>query len=175
MSQNTQRPPTQSAASQAASPARSGETVTVACKVPNGMRLRLFGHRIVRVPVLGGGVAEEKQAYQIGESIVVNGPKWPVNQPMPDFRIVGNAGITSGVPKEFWDKWVEQNEEHDAYLNRMIFAMPTEDAAVGRAKEEVATRSGAEPMLQDKDPRRPRPLNANLSEITKDDGKKDAA
>lgn len=162
-----------SAATPASPSARSGETVTVGCKVPNGMILRVFETVLVRVPAGGGTMIEEPQAREIGRH-VVNGPKWPVNQPMPEYMIVGNAGITNGVPADFWAKWLEQNAEHDAVINKMIFAMPTQDGAVDFAKERAEQRSGAEPLKQEGDERRPRPLNRNLSDVGKDGDKKAA-
>ncbi|WP_199085954.1 hypothetical protein [Bosea sp. ASV33] len=132
----------------------AGEAVTVACKIPNGLHLRVFKMADTAEPVMGGGQRTVKRAQQDGETIFVRGPAVPFGQAL----INGVAGyaLTSGVPAEFWAAWKEQNKDHDAVKNGLIFGSPKTDEVHGVAKECESVRSGLEPLMPKDDPRAPR-------------------
>lgn len=139
-------------------PARSGETVTVACKMPHGLVLQLQQMQEVRVPAMGGGFVIEKQFRPTGDQIVIKGNAVPVGV-APSHEIAGGYALTPGVPKDFWETWLEQNAELDLVKRGLIFAESGVDRARDAGKEQKATRSGLEPLNGTdpaKDPRVPK-------------------
>lgn len=139
----------------------AGETVTVACKIPNGLHLRVFKMVDAQEPV-SGGTRTVKRAQQDGDTVFVRGPAVPFGQALQN-AIAGYA-LTSGIQAEFWAKWLEQNKDHDAVRNGLIFASTKGDEVRGWAKEGERVRSGLEPLQQKDDPRSPR-KQAHLSGI----------
>lgn len=75
------------------------ETVTVACKVPNGLNL---GGRIVN------GCAHD-----------------PFNK--PDYIYYGYA-LTRGFPANIWDAWLKSNANSHMVQNNIVFADADENA-----------------------------------------------
>jgi hypothetical protein len=125
---------------------KSAKTVTIACKHPPGLVLRLFKTRMVTVPVLGGGNREEPRAEPIpGREATINGPAKPIGEE-PRCLVVGGFAITSGVDRELWEEWKKQNADSDLLKNRLLFAFPTPEAAQAEAKNSAKVRSGLEPL-----------------------------
>lgn len=137
-------------------PVRSGETVTVACKIPNGFKMEFY-REVERTVEIKGGHDRIRQYVKDGAvaPIFLNGPAAPFGQ-MPRGRVIGKAAFTRGVPKALWDRWVKENSNLDAVVNRQIFAHATESHLIGIAKEEIANQSLQGPMVQGDDPRNPR-------------------
>lgn len=144
----------------------AGAKVTVGCKVPNGMLLRLFQMGTRQEPVMGGGLREFKQAEVIpgAPTVRVNGPAVPYGA-MPNYTIAGGCGFTNNVDRDFWVKWLEQNKDHDAVLNGMIFAEDNEADAKAKALELKGELSGLHPIIPDSDKRIPKVSHPNLSNI----------
>jgi hypothetical protein len=75
------------------------DVVTVACRLPNGLTLQLS---------------------QVGRRY---GPRYKVlgtrDEPSP-----GGFALTRGVPRAFWEAWVEQNRGRDYVVHRHVFAYP---------------------------------------------------
>lgn len=158
----------------ASAPMRTGSTVTVACKLPHGLQLQLCEMTETRVPSLGGTTLPVKQAVKIGKVYTVNGNASP-HGVAPRCRIVAGYALTDGIPKEFWDKWREQNEDAEYVTHKLIMAWPTNAGADDMAKEHRRVRSGLEPLdgqnLKD-DPRVPRKLpGGSLHSFGEFDGK----
>jgi hypothetical protein len=138
-------------------------TVTVACKLPNGIILHLDELVEHDVPVLGGGYRTEKRAQRVGQTVKINGNRAPYGK-LPKGPIVGTEeqtpelgyALTHGVDAEFWAKWVEQNKKSDIFINKLIFAYEKQDAVEGKAKSYAKQRSGLEPVVPDGDPRIPK-------------------
>lgn len=162
----TQRP---GAVPPEAKPARgssnTGDTVTVACKMPHGVVIRGFTKSQRSVPVLGGGVRDEFFYEPDGREVTILGNARPVGG---DFktRVVAGYALTQGVPKDLWDQWRESNKNLPAVRNGLIFAYPTTAMAAEGAKENRKILSGLEPLNPNGDPRRPRPLNGRIGQIT---------
>ena len=53
--------------------AKSAKTVSMGCKLPNGLRMRLFQMHTEKEAVMGGGVRDVQRARQKGTSIVIRG------------------------------------------------------------------------------------------------------
>lgn len=127
--------------------AKSATTVTVACKLPHGLVLRLFDMVDGYDPQRDGTNHRVKRAETRPGTVVIRGylPKYDVA--LPPAAQGSNFALTYGVDKEFFDEWMRQNKEHDAVINNLIFAHVTVDGATKQAKEmEGDTRSGLEPI-----------------------------
>src|SRR5947209_2582337 len=85
------------------SPMRDNETVTIACKLPNGLILQLHTPHTEMVPMFGGGYKEEKIYRRSGDPIVLNGNAVAVDQllsgNMPDHYTYSGYALTPDVPK----------------------------------------------------------------------------
>jgi hypothetical protein len=126
----------------------STETVTVACKLPHGLALRVFDTVDVDEPILGGGVRRSKIAQERPERFVVNGFAHPQNRnprceifgamQMPNGSLNGGYALTPGVPKDLWEMWLAQNAKSLLVKNGLIFAVPkVEDARVEADKRKT--------------------------------------
>lgn len=138
-------------------PQRSGETVTIANKLPYTMTLRLHRATVQHENVMGGGTREVKVYEPTGEQITINGAGHPINA-APGKPIVGGYALTQGVSADFWRNWLAQNPDHDAVKNRLLFAMERQSHAEGVAQEQASIWTGLEPMTRGPDARLPQVL-----------------
>lgn len=145
----------------------AGSKVTVACNIPNGLRIRNFTMIGSRELVMGGGSREIEVAEHVGEDILINGSAVEVGK-APRHRIVAGFAITEGVDKDSWDHWLENNQRSPMVLNGCIFAYERAGDTESAAVERKGTRSGLEPFRKDGDPRRPRP-SAHVSDVVEAD------
>jgi hypothetical protein len=158
--------------------------VTVACKVPCGMRLQLQYPQTVRVPRGLGGVNDyvETTVNQFGgPAYNVFGPAVPAMGGVPDgyqmpHKIEGDYALTRGVvPADFWEQWLAQNEKAPYVENHMIFAYRDDASAKADAREHEKLMSGLEPLDRHVDSkgrmvdrRIPKPLSGSLARISPD-------
>ena len=178
--------PTAAAAPTAGDPAaapvkKSGEKVTVACKLPHGMRLRLFKMVDSMENVAGNTMRTVQRAQQVGPDVVIKGVAVEFGK---EKVLTAGFMLTPGIDKEFFDEWLRQNSEHDAVKNHLIFAASTRDAVESQASEHRKQKSGQEPLdmamikkgerLVGADERLPRSNNPNLSPIAADTEKASA-
>lgn len=133
----------------------STDTVTVGCKLPWGLKLRLFKMEPHDEPVMGGGMKSVSRAVQFRDPVVINGCA-VAKGVAPEHPIVGGYGLTYNVNAEFFAEWLKQNADHPAVRNNMIFAQGKSASARDQAKEMRGLRSGQEPIAQRDDPRVPR-------------------
>jgi hypothetical protein len=135
------------------SPARSSssDSVTVACKIPNGLILRVF--KMVERPESGPLHSRTvKVSEQVGDSITIHGPAYATGS-LPTYTIIGGYALTSNVPREFYETWQEQNKDSTFVQNKLVFAYESHDHAVGQAKELEKKKSGLEPIDPEELPR----------------------
>ena len=141
--------------------------IWIACKVPNGLLLRLFD--MIDVPEMTpNGPRTIKIAQQRGEPVKINGSAVKFNT-IPDHPIPGGYGLTQ-VRADFWEEWAEKNRDHDALKNGMLFAQVKPDAAAdqARAQHKAGIRSGMEPL----DPKKLPPIGLGMKiETATDDVK----
>jgi len=158
------------AAAGAGNQPRARETVTVACKLPNGLKLQLYRQEEGYEPVQGGGTRKIVRHVPVDEPVTVFGPATPVGQ-APRTLIFGGYALTPNVSKEFMDEWLQQNQKLDAVKNGLIFVQKDTHAAQDQATEQKSVKSGLEPLHPDpkKEPRTPKVPNANLSPIERED------
>ncbi|MDB5448416.1 MAG: hypothetical protein JWQ97_3733 [Phenylobacterium sp.] len=135
-----------------------GETVTVACKLPNGLILRVFDMVEHDEPVMGGGFRSVSRAHQTGTDVVIKGAAAPFGMEKP---LVGGYALTSNVDADFFTRWLEQNAESDMVRNRMVFAHGRADHVRGQAREQDEITSGLEPLKQKGDRRSPKARNVS--------------
>ena len=139
-----------------------GDTVTVACKLPHGLKLRIFEMHPDYENVMGGGKRETEIAVQVGPTITLNGCAL-ARGVVPEYGIIGGFAMTHGVDAEFMETWLKQNKDHPAVVNKLIFAYPKMDMVEGQAREFRTLRSGLEPLVPDTDPR----ITVGTKNITK--------
>jgi hypothetical protein len=155
-----QREPTQR--SKLSTAPRDSDTVTVACKLPNGLILQLHAKHSEMVPIFGGGYKEETIWRRTEEIFVLNGCAVAVDQllqgNMPDHYTYSGYALTPGVPKKFWEEWLEQNKTTDLIRNKIVFAAGSEREVRAEASEYKDVRSGLEPI----DPTNPSAKSAEL-------------
>lgn len=122
------------------------DTVTVACKLPNGLTLEISdiewleikGESVPRMSnterhiVRGSAQARlmESNGGLIGETT----------------QVVGGFGMTK-VPAAFWDQWILRNKDYPPVKAGLIFAAVRDEKARDAAREfGPARRSGLEPI-----------------------------
>lgn len=115
--------------------------VTVACRLPHGMRLRIY-ELVKTTEVIMGGTRDVLVSRQKGDDVVVNG--WSEPQNHAKKHLVEGFAITPGVDKEFFDKWLSQNKDSDVVKNGLIFAHEKEGNTFAEAKDKKSLRSGLE-------------------------------
>lgn len=149
---------------------RGPKTVTVACKLPSGMILRLFRPEMRLEPVVGGGSREVKVYHPLPDTVIINGNAVPQNGQAPAFTILNahrrgdGFGLTYNVSADFWYQWLEANKDAQYVKEGLIWAYADQDSVNDKAKDLDAVKSGLEPLNPDGDPRAPK-------QITKGDRK----
>ena len=108
-------------------PVTGTDTVTVGCKLPHGLHLDIV---------------------KIGEPVdrhTINGSN--------SSRIVGGYGITEGVPRAFWERWLEQSKALAMVKNGLIFAHAEAASVISKAKDGAAEINGFERIDPSKPPK----------------------
>lgn len=100
-------------------------TVTIGCKLPNGIFMEAGGKRVR-----------------------ING--WNNN----DIAGLSH-GITREVPADLWEAWSKEHAESKLVKNGFIFAEKSESRAKDKAKEQKDTKSGHEQLPQVKETDKP--------------------
>jgi len=129
----------------------SGSKVTVACKLPHGLVLRLFKMEEHKEPIVG----VVNQAKQYGPTYTVKGwydtARRAFGSEMPIPSQLGGYALTHNIPRDFWEKWLEQNKDSDLVKNKLIFASSRADEIEGLRADNKGQKSGLEPI----DPKSP--------------------
>lgn len=118
--------------------------VTVACKLPNGIILRVFD-MVDTVEVIPGGMRTIQRAQPKPEQVLVHGIAVPFGQ-APKCRMAFGYALTENVNAEFAALWFKQNADSDMVRNKMIFAFEKASDIEAFAKEHQKVRSGLEPL-----------------------------
>lgn len=141
------------------SQASGTETVTVACKMPNGITMRLhemveerrivngmvIEEKIARLVEAGGTNCELPGRYKLnGFSIDLHAMSTGVP---PDHEIQGGYGLTYGIPRDYWERWA-QTDGKDFVARNIVFAAASEQRARDKAREMKGVASGLEPIDQ---------------------------
>jgi hypothetical protein len=133
-------------------PPKGRPTVTVACKLPNGLVLHVFEERPVLEQMFGGGTREVKQWFRSEESYTLAGSAMSFEEIMSgDTRamVVGGYALTPGIPTDFWEKWLEQNKHTRIVQKELVFGHKQEDSVRSFARSNAKERTGLEPVDPD--------------------------
>ena len=126
--------------------------VTVACKLPNGLRIHVDEMMEFDEPVMGGGVKTTKRAMQKGGTVFLKG--YAVHQGRDaKHPVIGGYGLTHNVDADFFKAWLEQNKDSAVVVNRLIFAHEKQYYTADKADERKDVRNGFEPVNPNKLPK----------------------
>ncbi len=129
-------------------PVTGTATVNVACKIPNGLVLRVYEMQEDYEPIFGGGQRRVDKAFQVGDDVVLHGNALDTlllrASKLPAHPHVGGYAITRGVSKDFWELWLTQNSDHPAVKNGLVFAYESLDRTSDAARERDSVESGFE-------------------------------
>jgi len=128
-------------------------TLTVACRLPNGLILRTF--EMVDTHEQGPLQSRTvKMARFTGKQHKINGNSFAQNK-APMFAQMENHGyaLTHDVPAELWNQWLEQNKDADIVTRGHIFAHGDGRSVRAEATEKKDVKTGLERLDQKKTPR----------------------
>ena len=120
-------------------------TLTVACKIPNGLILRVFVDEKYSVPVMAGGVKEVTRSRPTEWSQKLNGPARKIGQDVAH-QIIHGAGLTHGVDADQFAIWLEQNKNSDFVVKGLVFGQPKANDTIAQAQEHRREITGLEPV-----------------------------
>lgn len=128
--------------------AAARETMTVACKLPHGLVLRLFDMVDEGEPQRDGSVKTVKRARQRYESgeVVLNGYVAKHTPGTQQPSVPSSYALTHNVPAAFFAEWMEQNKDSDLVRNKLIFGHGSADRVSGFSREHDKTLCGLEPI-----------------------------
>ncbi len=144
-------------------PESSGEKVFVGSKLPMALLMQNCVMRTTSQLDKNGIMQTVRVAERIPGVTLLHGNVHPVDK-APKCKIVYDCAFTEGVDKDAFEQWAKDNNDSAFIANNLVFAEPTLERAINRAKEYAELRSNFEPMLMDNDPRTPRPAE-NTSPI----------
>ncbi len=122
----------------------SSNTVSVACKLPNGLILQLYKME-TRSEATMMGFRDVKVAVPVGERITLNGNAVHVDR-APKHEIMNGFGITRNVPAEFFTQWLKDNHDMKAVREGMIFACDSNGRMADESRDKQSIRTGLEPL-----------------------------
>lgn len=114
-------------------------TISVACKIPNGIVLQVFASTETQEQVMGGGHKTIKQAHVIWRA-KVNGPAVPEGRGSP-YPIFYGYALTHGIDADKFAVWLEQNKDSAFVLQGFVKAhlKPSELEAHAKERSDVLT------------------------------------
>lgn len=129
---------------------KSVNTVTVACKLPNGLRLRTFSAQEVQENY-PGGTRTVRQFMEDPIQQDITGFSYEQNK-APHCQFASGFALTMGVDKDLWEKWLVQNKDTMIVKNGLIFAHSDMASIESEGKEKVECKSGLERLDPNKLP-----------------------
>src|SRR5579859_3944574 len=125
----------------------TADRVCVACNLPNGFFMNAWITTTGKVPLLGGGFAEEKRvaADPSKERVKIHGIAFPLGEP-PEHRIAHGYAFTPNVPGDIAREWMKANEHSAMVVNECVFLATSTNEAVQKAAGLKGNRSGLEPL-----------------------------
>lgn len=140
-------------------PETTGDTVTVACKLPHGIVLRVFGFDEIDEPMRDGSWKKIKRPRPLeGLTFTVRGT-WAGSAGQAFHRnnssvaelLPGGYALTQGCPKHIWEQWYAQNQRSMIVRNKIVFAHASHSTIQHEARTFREVRTGMEPL----DPSKP--------------------
>ena len=142
------RPPMGNIGAKRPSKEEAVRTVTVACKLPNGLILQLWDMVNVFEAGPGGGRSVPQARPRENARYVVRGNRLP-HGVIPDFQMTANNNgyaLTPDIPEDFWNEWLEQNKGASYVVNKLVFACRKMADVRAIADENQGRKSGLEPI-----------------------------
>ena len=65
-------------------------------------------------------------------------------------NVIGGYGLTEGVDKEAFEKWLEVHKNQPYVKNEMVFAQAKANSAQSKASENASVKTGLEGLPQDR-------------------------
>lgn len=132
-------------------PAKAAKFVTVGCKMPSGLKLRLYRKRAVEVTYPGGVKRTEERSVPMPDFAVLNGYSAkpgavPLDRQGKPVLVVGGYALTYNVPAEEFREWMRQNAELKAVKNGLIIVHENREHVMGEAEEHASLRNNHEPL-----------------------------
>lgn len=125
-------------------PATTGDTLTVANKLPHNLALRLHRFEEQNEITPGGTTRSVKVAIPVDHpDVVIKGNAFHENLG-PRQQIVGGYALTHGVPADVFHEWLAQNRDSEVVRKNLVFAADRSSYAEGKAKEHASLRTGFE-------------------------------
>lgn len=129
-------------------PTSGTDTVCVACKVGPGITFGLYEMIDDWEPVMGGGQKAIKKASALGISYTFRGPAQDIQlmrRGTPgENPLAGGFALTSGIPREHWEKIAHDYRDHPAIANGLVFATKNELDAMTEARTRGSLTTGLE-------------------------------
>jgi hypothetical protein len=119
-------------------------TVTVACKIPNGIFIRSF-EMMTEQETIPNGTREVKVARNVGEPIKINGPG-RLDLAGDRRPMAGAFALTYNVDADSFERWMAANKDTPMVQNRLIFCHAKTDSVASMAREAEGQLTGLEPM-----------------------------
>ena len=113
------------------------QTVTVACKLPNGLHMEIARDGQPKVRFTLNGARRRVDANNRELNVEAH-------------DVAFTYGLTHGIPKDFWDAWIAENEHYGPVANGLIFAQAKEADSKAMARERKDLKSGLEPINPEK-------------------------
>jgi hypothetical protein len=133
----------------------TARTVTVGCKLPNGLVLSLQREGVEHEPLFGGGTREVKVFRNYGKQVALNGFALKANS-APKHLVMGGYGLTPNVDAEFMKEWLEQFKETKFVQDQIIIVHAAKSDMAANARDGEKIMSGLEPID---------PLNLPIKEV----------
>jgi hypothetical protein len=135
------------------------KTVTVACRLPHGMVLRLF-KMVDDVIPSSNGPKTIKRSEMIGEPVTLLGYTNEKTGLRGEYLRTGRSAfaLTHGVNRDFFEEWLKQNHDNEAVKKGLIFMSGDAERAKDEASEKKSLKNGLEPL----DPKNLPRLSRNL-------------
>ncbi len=155
----------------------TAQTVSVACKLPNGIYMQAYEMVTTQEPIMGGGYRDIQKAQPKGSAFKINGPNAPQGH-VPQGYVDGGYVITNNVPKDIADAWFAANKDSMLVKNKIVFMSDKVENVTAQAKGLSSIKSGLERLdvttksengrEAPSDYRWPRSNNANVSGVKSD-------
>jgi hypothetical protein len=128
-------------------PVSGTDTITIACNLPHGLVLQLF-EKVEKIEATPLGVRTNTEYMPIeGQRFVLRGNAKLLKMQGSDLIAdTGGYALTTGVPRELYERWFEQNKHSAIVRNGLVFACESEHDAADEGKQRASVRSGFEPL-----------------------------
>ncbi len=137
----------------ASQPVTGTQTLTVACKIPNGIMFDLYDMIDDFEPLLGGGQRPIKRAEPLGIRVSLRGPARDLQAMRAgeyvENPLAGGYALTVGVPRDQWEKIERDYKDHPALVNKLVFAAKNDMDAISEARDYRSIETGYEAIDPD--------------------------